>query len=249
MEQNKDMINPSHYKQYPIEVIEMMVSVFGEKRVADYCLITAFKYRMRLGHKDEIKQELGKEEWYLNKYSQLSKNEGVFKVPLIEYSEVAFTALIIWENCQEEIKEKYSSEGEIYRMDKISELALSFCIETTEVLWGENTNTHTILTSNGVLEIKSNSFEEAVILFAQFELELTPTHTALVEEISVNLPKDSMEIKKSQAVNFFKSGEVHIHYIIPNGEHLSIKVIEDWGDLQRMLLLNNIHKIYITCKS
>jgi hypothetical protein len=67
----KDAINPSHYKQYPIETIDMMIAIWGEEKTADYCLMTAFKYRMRLGHKDDITQELNKEKWYLDKAKEL----------------------------------------------------------------------------------------------------------------------------------------------------------------------------------
>lgn len=67
----KDKINPSHYKQYPIEVIDMMVSIWGIRATIDYCILTAFKYRMRLGHKDDMKQELEKEKWYLDKAEEL----------------------------------------------------------------------------------------------------------------------------------------------------------------------------------
>lgn len=69
--ENKDAINPEHYKQYPIETIDMMIAVFGKEAVRQHCLITAFKYRMRLGHKDNIEQELQKEKWYLDKAKEL----------------------------------------------------------------------------------------------------------------------------------------------------------------------------------
>lgn len=67
-----DKINPSHYKQYPVETIDMMVRIWGRSRVRDYCLMNAFKYRMRLGHKDDIQTELKKEQWYLNKANELN---------------------------------------------------------------------------------------------------------------------------------------------------------------------------------
>lgn len=67
----KDAINPDHYKKYPIEVIDMMERIFGTKEAITYCLMTAFKYRMRLGHKDAVEQELKKEAWYLNKAQEL----------------------------------------------------------------------------------------------------------------------------------------------------------------------------------
>ena len=72
VEQKKEMVNhPSHYNQYPIETIDMMVSIFGKEYTRMWCIMTAFKYRMRLGHKDGIEQELAKEQWYLNKAKEL----------------------------------------------------------------------------------------------------------------------------------------------------------------------------------
>jgi hypothetical protein len=64
----------AHYNQYPIETIDMMVAVFGKEKTADFCLINAFKYRMRMGRKDDVAQDLAKEQWYLNKYKQLISN-------------------------------------------------------------------------------------------------------------------------------------------------------------------------------
>ena len=68
-----DDINPSHYRRYPIESIDMMESIFGTAATLNYCIITAFKYRMRLGHKDNFAQDLAKEEWYLNKAKELTE--------------------------------------------------------------------------------------------------------------------------------------------------------------------------------
>ena len=52
---SKEMVNhPSHYNQYPIETIDMMVSIFGKEAARQWCIMTAFKYRMRLGYKDDI---------------------------------------------------------------------------------------------------------------------------------------------------------------------------------------------------
>lgn len=71
-ESPKEMVNhPSHYNRYPIETIDMMVSVFGKEATRQWCLMTAFKYRMRLGLKDDIQQDLDKEQWYLNKAKEL----------------------------------------------------------------------------------------------------------------------------------------------------------------------------------
>lgn len=63
--------SPKHYNNYPIEVIDMMVSIWGKEKIIDYCLVNAFKYRLRLGHKDDINQDLLKEQWYLKKAHEL----------------------------------------------------------------------------------------------------------------------------------------------------------------------------------
>lgn len=69
----KDNINPSQYKQYPIEVIDMIISIWGIHAAINFCTITAFTYRMRLGHKNDIKEELEKEKWHLDKAKELTK--------------------------------------------------------------------------------------------------------------------------------------------------------------------------------
>jgi len=76
MEKNKEQVNhPSHYNNYPIEVIDMMVKIWGEQKVIDFCLINAFKYRMRLGIKgnNKVAQDMAKETWYLDKAKELSE--------------------------------------------------------------------------------------------------------------------------------------------------------------------------------
>ena len=73
----QDNVNhPNHYTNYPIEVIDMMISIFGKKDVAKYCLINAYKYRMRLGLKnpDHFQEDFEKEQWYLNKYKELNND-------------------------------------------------------------------------------------------------------------------------------------------------------------------------------
>ena len=67
-----EMVNhPSHYNQYPKETIDMMVDIFGKDAVRQWCVMTAFKYRMRMGLKDGIEQDFNKEQWYLNKAKEL----------------------------------------------------------------------------------------------------------------------------------------------------------------------------------
>lgn len=66
-----DPINPNHYKSYSVETIDMMIRIYGLEWTAIHCELTAFKYRQRLGKKDSIEQDLGKEAWYLNKAKEL----------------------------------------------------------------------------------------------------------------------------------------------------------------------------------
>lgn len=63
--------HPPHYNQYPIETIDMMVSIWGVEKVITFCEINAFKYRMRLGHKGSMQEDLDKEQWYLRKAEEL----------------------------------------------------------------------------------------------------------------------------------------------------------------------------------
>lgn len=67
----KEVNHPSRYNQYPIEVIDMMINIWGKEKVKEFCVMNAFKYRMRLGHKDDINQDLAKEKWYLDKANEL----------------------------------------------------------------------------------------------------------------------------------------------------------------------------------
>lgn len=70
---SKEMVNhPSHYNQYPIETIDMMVSIFGKEYTRMWCVMTAFKYRMRLGHKDDINQDLQRNNGILTRQRNLS---------------------------------------------------------------------------------------------------------------------------------------------------------------------------------
>jgi hypothetical protein len=68
-----DNINPEHYKQLPKETIDAMVFIWGKEAVAIHCQISAFKYRMRLGHKkgQALEDELGKIKWYEDKAKEL----------------------------------------------------------------------------------------------------------------------------------------------------------------------------------
>lgn len=80
---NEQVNHPECYNKYPIEVIDMMEAIWGKEKMITFCEITAFKYRMRVAHKDNIETDLAKEFWYLNKAKQLKKElygEGENKI-------------------------------------------------------------------------------------------------------------------------------------------------------------------------
>lgn len=70
---NEKVNHPSHYNLYPIETIKMMEAIWGREKTRDWCIMTAFKYRMRLGMKDNIDQDLAKERFYLDYAKQLER--------------------------------------------------------------------------------------------------------------------------------------------------------------------------------
>jgi hypothetical protein len=71
-----DVSKPSHYNVYDIEVIDMMLKIWGKQAVINYCLLNAFKYRMRAGNKENNSSEkdFAKEQWYLNKVNEIKNN-------------------------------------------------------------------------------------------------------------------------------------------------------------------------------
>lgn len=73
MEQYDKEGNAEHYKKNRIEVIDMMIQIWGWHSVMEHCEMTAFKYRMRIGHKKDqsIEQELKKANWYESKAKEL----------------------------------------------------------------------------------------------------------------------------------------------------------------------------------
>lgn len=74
---NYEMVNhPTHYNQYDVEVIDMIIRIWGPEAAALWCDITAFKYRMRMGTKPDnsIEQDIKKEQWYLNKSKEIKIN-------------------------------------------------------------------------------------------------------------------------------------------------------------------------------
>lgn len=68
-ENNYELVNhPSHYNRYSIEAVEMARRIWGDEAMKTAAEITAFFYRMRMGLKPDnsVKQELDKEEFWLN---------------------------------------------------------------------------------------------------------------------------------------------------------------------------------------
>lgn len=71
---DKEQVNhPAHYNQYPIEAINILIGIFGLEKTIDFCIMTAMKYRLRLGLKDDFNQDLAKEKWYLDKAKELDE--------------------------------------------------------------------------------------------------------------------------------------------------------------------------------
>lgn len=68
-----DNVNPTHYKNKPIETILKMEKIWGPALTAVHCELTAFKYRERIGDKpgQAIEDELGKIKWYESKAAEL----------------------------------------------------------------------------------------------------------------------------------------------------------------------------------
>lgn len=78
-----EMVNhPQHYNNYDVEVVDMMERIWGTKATIEWCKMTAYKYRMRMGTKpaeDDTKEamkaklmeDFEKEQWYLDKAEEL----------------------------------------------------------------------------------------------------------------------------------------------------------------------------------
>jgi len=61
----EDAVNsPSHYKAGGVECIDVMIQLYGLKRVQEYADIAAFKYAWREGRKGDSKTDKRKKIWY-----------------------------------------------------------------------------------------------------------------------------------------------------------------------------------------
>jgi hypothetical protein len=70
----EELKKAKHYNTYDIETIDIMEKVFGVEKLIIWCTITAFKYRMRMGKKDSVNDDLFKENWYLEKAKELKES-------------------------------------------------------------------------------------------------------------------------------------------------------------------------------
>ena len=70
MEENKQIknnaINPSHYKQGKLEVIEIMEDQLSEEEFKGFCKGLIIKYLCRADHKNGL-EDYKKAQWYLNR--------------------------------------------------------------------------------------------------------------------------------------------------------------------------------------
>lgn len=74
-----EMVNsPKHYNAYSMEVLDMMIKIWGVEKTITFCEMNAFKYRMRMGTKPEndVEQDLKKERWYLKKAQELKNKKN-----------------------------------------------------------------------------------------------------------------------------------------------------------------------------
>ena len=63
-----DMVNhPAHYTVGGIETIDYMEAKSTREEFTGHLRLTAIKYLSRVGHKDDVLQDLKKAQWYLNK--------------------------------------------------------------------------------------------------------------------------------------------------------------------------------------
>ena len=65
--------HPAHYQQFSVEAIEMIRRIYGDETTAMWCEITALKYRVRMGAKENnsVMQDYEKSKWYLEKAKEL----------------------------------------------------------------------------------------------------------------------------------------------------------------------------------
>lgn len=73
MEEEKDMINPDHYKVHANECIDEIQAMLTPEEFKGFLKGNFLKYRYRTGHKDDPEQEAKKSDWYMNKLMEVEK--------------------------------------------------------------------------------------------------------------------------------------------------------------------------------
>lgn len=63
----KNVDHPKHYNQGSYECINVMQSIYGNNMTMDFCLLNAFKYLWRCTSKENLRQDLAKAKWYIDK--------------------------------------------------------------------------------------------------------------------------------------------------------------------------------------
>lgn len=72
-EQTHDYVNhPKHYNSYPVEAIEVI------ELMRYPCLANAVKYAWRAGMKNDIKEDIQKMEWYINRHMDNVNEDNAF---------------------------------------------------------------------------------------------------------------------------------------------------------------------------
>ena len=114
--------HPSHYNFYDVEVIDMMIKIWGVDETISFCKLNAFKYRMRIGNKETSSDDIKKEKWYLDKVKELesgnnlvsNENDYGYKLPPLPIEPV-IGRLYSYNNeiiaCVEDIKRKDADIG------------------------------------------------------------------------------------------------------------------------------------------
>lgn len=73
--------NAKHYSDNRINMVRMLDSIWGTETTMKFCEMNAFKYRMRLGKKDDPSLEMSKIKWYeaMAKFLQNRMTSGIKK--------------------------------------------------------------------------------------------------------------------------------------------------------------------------
>jgi hypothetical protein len=68
--EEKEIFNPTYYKQGGIECIDIMLVTQGIQATKDFCICNAIKYIFRRKNKNGD-EDIRKAAWYLSKYLEL----------------------------------------------------------------------------------------------------------------------------------------------------------------------------------